>query len=524
LFDVIIVGSGPSAVSALESLKTKKVLVIDPGLKASSQETDSLNLSLNDLKKSGKIELDDVIGRGLESFHNVFEAYLSPKLKAPLMRFITNRYLTESKFETNNFFVMGSHAKGGLSNAWGAGSMRYTAEELAEFPISYDDLAVYYDKLTEIMGINGSVDDLNENFVSSEGLLPPPKLNSLMIEFLNKYTKKKKYFHSIGMKIGFPRSAYLTKQKNNRNAYDYKAMEFFKSTVSSIYNSANTLDDLLSVYKTITYLSGHEVINFNEVEDGVEVFCKDISSDAITIKRCRKLVIGAGCLNTARIVLRSYSDYKTRIPILDNLVTYVPFFYPKFIGKMEDKDVLPPQLILMYKYENQEYLCSMYKLNVTLWGDFIMDFPLSIRGAVRAVKYLLPSIFVMQVFYPDRAKGENYLQLNAENGLKIEYGNEVERGNLEKKIISNFRKIGFFSASFLVKKLTPGNSFHYSGSLPMKVNPQNYETDQTGRLAKAKNVYIVDGSVFPNLPSKNNTLTIMANAMRVGEIVNRSLA
>lgn len=43
-----------------------------------------------------------------------------------------------------------------------------------------------------------------------------------------------------------------------------------------------------------------------------------------------------------------------------------------------------------------------------------------------------------------------------------------------------------------------------------------YVTDRFCRLRDSKKVFIVVGFVFPVLPAKNHTFTIMANAMRIG--------
>jgi choline dehydrogenase-like flavoprotein len=523
LFDVIIVGSGPSAVSALESLKNKKVLVIDAGIVSDFNLT-SFDESISILKKNGKINFSDVIGDQFESLNNINHEYMSPKIKAPMMRFISDKYNEFNKFKTKNFFVLGSFAKGGLSNAWGAGSMRYTDEELKEFPIKYSDLETYYNFLTNRIGISGKDDDLKQEFMDDGNLLPPPKLNFLASELLRKYIKKKKYFKKINLKIGFPRSAIITAPKKNRKVYDYKGLEFFKPYDESIYNSKFFLEDLVRENNNIKYIDKKLVTSFSEEQENIVcVNATDILSHGEHAFYAKKLILAAGCLSTSKIVLTSFKDYDFKLPILDNLVTYIPFVNFKYIGKKEDDEFIPPQLLLITNDTKNKYLCSMYKLNATLCGDYLMDFPLTLKGTLRAVKYLAPAILIMQVFYPDHQKAKNYLKLNTDSSVEISYQDEEPRGPIEKTIIAAFRKLGFFSLSLLVKKLIPGNSFHYSGTLPMSTKPSKFQTDASCKLYGTQNVFIVDGSVFPILPAKNNTFTIMANAMRVGDIVSKSL-
>ena len=64
---------------------------------------------------------------------------------------------------------------------------------------------------------------------------------------------------------------------------------------------------------------------------------------------------------------------------------------------------------------------------------------------------------------------------------------------------------------------------HYAGTLPMSAGGEELTTDTAGRLARTRGVYIADGSVFPSLPSKGLTFTMMANADRIGAGLARRL-
>jgi choline dehydrogenase-like flavoprotein len=85
--------------------------------------------------------------------------------------------------------------------------------------------------------------------------------------------------------------------------------------------------------------------------------------------------------------------------------------------------------------------------------------------------------------------------------------------------------VGFLSHPSLVRYLAPGQSIHYAGTLSMTDNQaSDYHTNADGRLRSTRNVYIADASVFPALPAKPLTLTIMANAMRTADCVATALA
>jgi len=77
-----------------------------------------------------------------------------------------------------------------------------------------------------------------------------------------------------------------------------------------------------------------------------------------------------------------------------------------------------------------------------------------------------------------------------------------------------FRKLG----CICVRRVRPGHaaSAHYAGTLPMTTAQRELTTEPNGRLRGTRAVYVADGAVFPRLPSKGLTFTMMANADRVG--------
>jgi choline dehydrogenase-like flavoprotein len=62
----------------------------------------------------------------------------------------------------------------------------------------------------------------------------------------------------------------------------------------------------------------------------------------------------------------------------------------------------------------------------------------------------------------------------------------------------------------------PGRSFHAGGSFPMRSSPGAFETDTSGRPEGWRRVHAVDATVLPSIPATTITLTVMANAHRIG--------
>jgi choline dehydrogenase-like flavoprotein len=523
-FEVIIVGSGPAGVSAALELRDRNLLILDVGFRAPALPHE-LKQNLYDLKKSTEDLSTVLLGEKFESLNNVVSTFLTPKLKGPLLRFVTRDWRQLSPIDSSEFEGLLSFAAGGLSNAWGSGVYRFNDRELKNFPIKAFDLDPFYDRLTSEIGISGCDDDLTPFFGSTQGLLPPIELDRLSSEVLKRYSKRRRLISQAGIYIGKPRVALLTKALGERQAYDYHGLEFFKPNIPAVYNASYTLREL-EKQSNITYRSGFLVQRYEETSEGVRVLARNINTNITEEFFARKLVLAAGTISTSKIVLSSYDDNSTRLPLLDNAISFVPFIAPRFIGSSQERRFFAGvQLNVVYDKDEIDAPIqgSFYGPTGILRSDLLLDLPLSIKGNLTAVKYLTPALGVLQLFYPDAPNANNYLKLNSNGALEIRYQKKAF-GRIEKHFISTFRKLALFSLSSLCKYPAPGNSYHYAGTLPMKTQPQNrYETSVNGRLFGLKHVFVVDAANFPFLPSKNHTFTIMANSMRIAHQLKREL-
>ena len=97
----------------------------------------------------------------------------------------------------------------------------------------------------------------------------------------------------------------------------------------------------------------------------------------------------------------------------------------------------------------------------------------------------------------------------------------VQRRAHERVMMSWLRRLGCWP----LRSVHPGHgsSIHYGSQLPFSHEDQPLTTEYSGRLRGTKNVYIADGSAFAYLPAKGLTLTLMANADRVGTFVAENL-
>ena len=196
---------------------------------------------------------------------------------------------------------------------------RFTDQDLRGFPISAADLQPCYEEVTRKIGISGANDDLTPFFGEDKDLLPPLRLSELFEDLYAGYLRSKSAFEQQRVAIGRPRLAVKD--------YRYDNLEFFQTRNPAIYTPAYTIDELRAS-GAITYLDGRLVMRYAEQSDCVMVHARKLDDGSEETYCGRKLCLGAGAINTARIVLASAGDFQSRLPLLDNPMACIPFFSP----------------------------------------------------------------------------------------------------------------------------------------------------------------------------------------------------
>ena len=467
----------------------------------------------------------ELIGEHFESLHNLNNPPISLKLKSPQMQYIVRDWNRLSPIISNTFGGVLSLAKGGLASGWGAGVYRFNARDLRGFPIGEEDLRESYNDVESHIGVCGANDDLEPYFGGDTALLPPLPLTDFYARFLTHYQRARPQFKREGAAVGHSRLAVLTEPRNGRAAYEYGNLEFFRPRDPAIYNPAYTVEEMVRA-GAVDYRAGMLALHYRETESCVEVTCRNLSTGSEEVFRGRRLALGAGAFNTARIVLASNRDYETRLPILDNPMACVPFFELSRIGAAApERDTSLAQLnLVMEDGEWDEPLQgSLYGASGPLRSDALFSLPFSIRANMAWTRHLAPAMGMAILFYPGVESPRNSLRLRSTGELEVQF-DPVPPQSAERRLLKLFRSLRYVTAAALIQRPAMGAGLHFAGPLPMRVSPTRYETDRNGRLFDTRSVYIVDGACFTRLPAKNLTFTIMANALRIGRHIAAELA
>lgn len=521
---MLIIGSGPAGVATAYGLRGRKVLLLDVGAMP-SQEDSGPQPNLYEMRQGTGSCFQKLIGKNFESLNNIGRDTLLPKLKSPGLRYVVTAPPGAGGICSDSFSGSISYARGGMGSAWGAQLHRYLDDDLAGFPIKAADLTAYYDTLTDLIGICGQEDDLSPYYGPAKNLLPPLALNTLGQDLLATYSRRKGYFQGQGIALGRPRLGVLSTEYRGRKPCDYANQEFFQPQPPHVYTPALTLEELVG-RRELDYTPGQLALRYQEYDDRVEVETRNIATGAREKFTAGRLVLAAGALGSAKLALASNDDFTTRLPLLENPVSYIPFLDFSRIGSAQETRSFYTQLNLLYRgpLADQPVMGTFYAIAGILHSDILFDMPLAIRSNIIAAKLTIPATIVLHLWYPSSITPENHLSLGSGNDLKISCRHQMS-GALEQHLIRAFRRFGYLSLPSLCQYPSPGNSYHYAGTLPMKAQPSSpYETDPHGRLFGTRRVHVADGACFPALPAKNLSFTIMANAMRIAATIKQELA
>jgi choline dehydrogenase-like flavoprotein len=506
---------------AARALEGRRVLVLDVGRRPPAFP--DFDGNLYDERRRHFDLFDFLIGEKFESLHNIHSEPISLKLKSPLMKYVVEDAESFSPVVSRNFKAVMSFAAGGFANAWGAGVYRFTPSDLDGFPVSRAELDPFYDELTRHIGVSGANDDLVPWFSHEGDLQPPVELSRFAADLLAGYQRRRSLFAGRGVSIGRTRLAVLTRPHRGRQPYGYRNLEFFQPHDPAIYNPAYTLRELIDG-NHICYEPEHLALRYEEIEPGVRVMAKNLATGAEDTFEGRTLILAAGALNSAKLVLESNRDCETRLPLLDNPMTCLPFFRLSRVGQqLDSRDSSIGQLNLIHEYSDTVLQGSIYGGAGPLRSDILFELPLSITANLSLLRRLAVATGMLMMFYPAQPHPENYLRLTPEGQLELNYSEPAAggppRGAAEKTLIPVFRKIGFYTAAALCQYPPMGSGLHYAGTLPMRNSPDRYQLYSDGRLHGTRRVYVADGACFPRLPAKNLTFTIMANAMRIAALI-----
>lgn len=520
--DVIVVGSGASAVNAAVPLVEagRAVRMLDVG--NTSDHYRVPDAPLGELRRSDPEQHRYMLG---DHFEGIGWGTVGAGAQlTPPRQFVYKDADRLQPVSSTSFFPLHSLAEGGLAGAWGAGSPTFVEPDFAGFPIGHADLAPHYETVAARIGVSGARDDLLPFLGDLRAMQPAVDIDDNGRTILARYANS--HANGRGIYMGRPRLAMLSQPLRGREPTRYHDMDFWSDAGKSVYRPRWTVDELRE-RASFTFVPRKLVLDFTERADFVEVTARDVDTNVVETHRARTLVLGAGTIGTTRIALRSLRQLARRVPIVCNPHTYVALFNMNQLGKPLDAHRHSlAQLCIVHAPEGPARpftVGHLYSYRSLLLFRLMKDAPLPHRDGLEILRHLSPSFVVMILQHADAPTSAKYCELNGE-AFTVEYAlSSAEQQRID-AIEADIAKSLFRLRCVKMRTMRPGHaaSTHFAGTLPMSNKDEPLTTDRDGLLRGTKRVFVVDGSVFPALPSKGLTFTMMANANRIGAGIARA--
>ena len=505
-------------------------------------------------------------------------AYYSPRRGAGTTRFFGDYDQAYGGWDINgepysqkddtDFRWFRSRMLGGRTNHWGRISLRFGPDDFKKksidglgenWPISYDDIKPYYDKVDKLIGVFGTKENI---YNEPDGFfLPPPKPRLHELFYINAARKS-------NVKVIPSRLSVLTKRINNERGICYYCNGCARScNVYGDFSSGSCLIfpaqksggqiDLYvnSMVRTVTTDNEGKAtgVSFIDKEENQEYKLKG-----------KVVVLAASACSSARILLNSKS--KQHPNGLGNSSDLVGKYLHDSTGG--DMMAFIPQLINRKTY-NEDGVGGMHVYSpwwldnknldfargyhIEQWGglgaptygtgfdvnSFNKFFGINKAGGYGNVlrsdmKKYYGSTIGLSGRGESIAQKTNYCEIDPNKVDK--YGVPVLRFNYQwtdneikqakhmqdtfEEIIHNMGGISLWEKpgkenNYGLTK--PGQIIHEVGTTRMGSNPKDSVVNEYEKLHDTSNVYVVDAGPFVSQADKNPTWTILALAMRSSE-------
>ncbi|MCA9670533.1 MAG: GMC family oxidoreductase [Myxococcales bacterium] len=450
-------------------------------------------------------------------------------------------------------------AVGGKTLIWALISLRLSPRDFKaasadgwgeDWPISYDDIAPYYERVERLIGVCGNRDNLPNN--PDSVFLPPVPLSCAEL------VMKKAVDRFEGRRLINGRAAALTVPHNGRPACHYCGHCDRICQVSASFSSLGVLMPWLLRQKNFHLRTGSvvsEVLLDKQSDRARGVRFIDHSTRKRYEAKGRVVVLGASCLETTRLLLNSRSKaWPTGLGnasgtlgkyFSEHIITGVTIgFAPSLRGRKAAAQARPngsPAYIPRFRNldgTKRDFLRG-YGFQFVDWANDFPSYAPLIKGFGSQLKHDIKRNFgtalAMAGFGEVLPDARNSVQIDPT--IVDQYGIpslrfDVRRRDNEKKMAADIaataeemmRAAGVEIISGPRKGIsTPGDSVHELGTCRMGLKRETSMLDANNRMHELRNVFVVDGSSFTSASEKNPTLTILALAYRAAEHIAASL-
>jgi len=510
-YDVIIIGTGAGGGTLAHSLAAsgKRILMIERGDYVRREKANWDSRAVNvEAKYQTREEWRDKDGKPLHPHTNYYVGGNTKFYGAALFR------LRKEDFGEIRHF-------GGISPAW---------------PISYDDLEPYYLKAERLYHVHGKRgEDPTEPGASGPYPHPPishePRIQQLSDDFERLGLRP---FHTpLGLQID-------EQNPNSSKCIRCDTCDGYPCLVEAKSDAQVLCVDPALRFPNVTLLTNAYVERLETSSSGREVTSVRVKKNGAGESYSADIVVAAcGAINSAALLLRSANDKHPRG--LANGSDVVGRHYMGHVNSV---------LLAVSKCPNPTLYQKTLAVNDFYFASKEWEYPmghfsfvakldgvaLSAGAPAVAPGWTLDlmaqhalSFWLTSEDLPDP---NNRVRLDREGRIVLEYTPNNQKAH--ERLIAKLKELmkqqtkcgihghncheGLFSRNlFLGDRIPLAGVAHQNGTIRFGHNPKTSALDANCKAHELDNLYVVDGSFFPSSAAVNPALTIMANALRVGD-------
>lgn len=516
-YDLIVIGSGPGGASLAHRLAPtgKRILILERGDYLPREEA---NWSPEAVFVDGRYQAD-------ETWKSADGGTFKPQL---------------------HYYV------GGNSKVYGAALFRLRERDFGDvihaggvspaWPLGYDAFAPYYDEAEALFHVHG---------VRGEDPTEPPSITPypyVAVKHEPKIAELSDKLTSIGLKpFHLPLGIRLDQKADGFATPTSTCMRcsFFDGFPCLLNGKADAqvmcVDPMLAAHDNVTLLTGAYVSKLGTDASGRRVDAVYVTRKGVEeIYTAGTVVVACGSLSSALLLLRSGNPQHPNG--LANGSDQVGRNYMRHemsivmaVMREVNETVFQKTLALSDFYfgaDDWDYPLGLIQMCATShteqvkgealpgWLEWLPDMPFD-QIARHSMDFWLQAEDLPhpdnRVYYED---GEVHLDLKKTNPQSLEH--------LKRKLKQVLSDIGWPAvllerSLYLGKDIALSGTAHQAGTCRFGTNPETSVLNLDCRAHEVDNLYVTDASFFPSIGAVNPTLTIIANALRVADIIKERL-
>jgi choline dehydrogenase-like flavoprotein len=421
----------------------------------------------------------------------------------------------------HNAAAVPSLALGGLSNSWGASMLPVRRSDIADWPITLDDLAPHYEAVLRFVPVAAERDELSEIlplYTASPGRLQRTLQAEVVLAHMRAHAAALK---ANGFAFGRSRLA-VRADSDHPNGCRQSGMCLYGCPYRSIYNSSQTLTTLIRTNR-VDYRGGIYVDRLTATGDTVSIDFHDRrnppAKSQITASR---VFVACGSLSSPRLILESLGHTRSICRLLDSQYFVIPMATSRAVpvSVATQGNTLAQVFVELEdsRISDRTTHLQLYGYNDLMLSVLAARLPLSADALEPLLRPVLGRMIIIQGYlHSDDSPGIT-LEITPD-GVRL-VGHDDPNGGirvrrLARTLAVNARSLGMLPIPGLAQPGLPGKGNHLGGSFPMRRAPGPLETDTLGRLPLWERVHLVDASVLPSVPATTVTLSVMANSHRI---------